>query len=731
MIRTILTTSVSALGLAVAAPAFAQDGHSHNDDHLVEPHKGQHDHIVMQSDPGSGAPTMDFGEWGVGLDYIDATLDPGDDFNAYTNRIWTTTNEIPADRQRYGAFDMLREKSLNDVQTLMQDLVASNPAPGTTARRIVDAYNAFVDVEAIDASGLAPAYPYLAQIFNAPDLSALVALMEQPGMPSLVSAGVGIDARNPTEYAVSLGFNGTGLPDRDYYLVDSESNLEIRAAYKDYLATMLEAANYADPRVAAEAVYAFEHKVAEIEWARQMFRIPQLTYNVLTRAELDAMAGDFPIASLLEAGRFADQDRFLASQLPPTDEEIEALGLTQEQLALIGGGLPAMMQLLTETPIETIKAYMAVRFLSGNAAVLSSELDAANFELYGRKIGGAEEQEARWKRGISTVEGMLGEQLGALYVERYFPPENKAQMDELVANLSRAMSLALDENEWMTAETLAEARNKLNGFVPMIGYPDEFETYDGLEISATDPLANRMSAAAWGIEDNRSRLGTQVDPSEWAMLPQTVNAYYSSLTNRIVFPAAILQPPFFNASADPAVNYGGIGAVIGHEIGHGYDDQGSQFDAGGTLRNWWQDQDREGFEAFTQKMGEFIEAYCPVDSAEGPVCLRARQSMGETLGDVVGLQMAYRAYRLSLNGAEAPVIDGLTGDQRFFLGYAQIWRGMEREESLRNRVMTANHPPGEFRLNNAVRHTDAWYEAFNVGPDDELYLPPEERIRIW
>ena len=703
MIRKLLVTSASVLGLAVAAPALAQDE----------------------------APTMDFGTWGVDLSQIDETVDPGDDFNAYTNAKWVAANEIPADRQRYGAFDMLREDAVHDVEELVRDLVASNPAPGTTARRIVDAYNAFNDVEAIDATGLAPAQPYLQEIFTAPDLDRLVQLFQEPGYPGLVAAGVGVDARNPTDYVVSLGFSGMGLPDRDYYLVDSESNLEIRAAYMDYLTFLMEKAGYADARGAAEAVYSFERKVAEREWARQMFRIPQLTYNELTPDELTELAGDFPIQTLLEAGQFSDQTRFLVPQLPPTEEEIATLGLSAEQVAMIGGGLPAMMELLTETPLATIKAYMAKSFLSGNAAVLSSELDEANFEFYGRTISGQEEQQERWKRSISAVEGALGEQLGALYVERYFPPESKARMDALVANLSRSMSAALDENEWMTPATLAQARTKLEGFVPMIGYPDEFETYDGLEITPDDPLANRMSAARWNQQDNLDRLGTKVDPSEWGMLPQTVNAYYSPLTNRIVFPAAILQPPFFNAEADSAVNYGAIGAVIGHEIGHGYDDQGSQFDATGTLRNWWEDSDREGFERFTQQMGEFIEAYCPVDSPEGPVCLRAGQSMGETLGDVVGLQMAYRAYRLSLDGQEAPVIDGLTGDQRFFLGFAQVWRGMEREESLRNRVMTANHPPGEFRLNNAVRHLDAWYDAFDIGPDDALYLAPEDRIRIW
>ncbi|QZH76004.1 MAG: M13 family metallopeptidase [Erythrobacter sp.] len=710
MIRTLLATSVSALGLAFAMPALAQDAPTET---IVE------------------LPTMDFGTWGVGLDAIDPAVDPGDDFNAYVNGKWTRENAIPADRSRFGAFDLLGEQSREDVRLLMVDLLASNPAPGTPERRIVDAYNAFYDVEAIDAAGLAPAQPYLQEIFTAPDLNRLVELFEEPGYPSLVSAGVGIDARNPTEYAVSIGFDGMGLPDRDYYLVDSESNLAIREAYLGYLGTLLEAAGYEDPAAAARAIYAFEAQVAELEWARQVLRMPQLTYNVLSREELTEMAGTFPIETLLEAGQFADQTRFLAGQLPPTEEEIATLGLTPAQLEMIGGGLPAMMELLTQTPLETIKAYMAARFLASNAAVLSSELDAANFDFFGRTIGGQEQQEARWKRAIGAVQGQLGEQLGALYVERYFPPESKARMDELVANLSRAMSMALDENEWMTPETIAEARNKLNGFVPMIGYPDEFETYDGLEISPNDPLGNRMSAARWNQQDNLSRLGTQVDPSEWGMLPQTVNAYYSPLTNRIVFPAAILQQPFFGADNDPAVNYGGIGAVIGHEIGHGYDDQGSQFDATGTLRNWWQEGDREAFEEITTQMAGFIESYCPVDSPEGPVCLRGQQSMGETLGDVVGLQMAYRAYRLSLNGEEAPVIDGLTGDQRFFLGFAQIWRGMEREESLRNRVMTANHPPGEFRLNNAVRHLDAWYDAFDVSPEDDLYLPPEDRIRIW
>ena len=725
MIKTTAILCAGVAAFALSAPALAETHAPHVETLIDE----------AETDAAETAkatkPTMDFGTWGVGLEMVDQSVDPGDDFNAYVNGKWIASNQIPADRQRFGAFDLLREGAIEDVRTLVETLVASNPEPGTQARRIVDAYNAYMDVDAIDASGHAPAQPHLQEIFTAPDLDALAKLFGTPGYPSLVSAGVSIDARNPTQYAVGIGFDGMGLPDRDYYLVDSDSNIEIRAKYKEYLATLLGAAGYTDPAAAAEAVYAFEKQVAELEWARQIFRRPTLTYNELTPEDLKGYAGDFPIEALLESSKLSGQARFLASQIPPTEEEIEEAGLTPEQVEMIGGGLPAMMKLLTETPLPTIKAYMAKSFLSNNASILSSELDDATFDFYGKTISGREKQQDRWKRAISAVERALGEQLGALYVEKYFPPESKARMDELVANLTKAMNAALDENEWMTPATIEQAREKLNGFVPMIGYPGEFKTYDGLEIVPGDPLATAMNIAKWNDEDNRSRLGTEVDPTEWGMFPQTVNAYYSPLTNRIVFPAAILQPPFFNANADPAVNYGGIGAVIGHEIGHGYDDQGSQFDATGTLRNWWQDEDRKGFVKFTEQMGEFIEAYCPVEGSNGPECLRAGQSMGETLGDVVGLQMAYRAYRMSLGGKEAPVIDGLTGDQRFFLGFAQIWRGMEREESLRNRVMTANHPPGEFRLNNAVRHLDAWYEAFNVTEGDALYLPPEKRVRIW
>lgn len=703
MIRKLLVTTVSAIGLAASAPAFAQDE--------------------------AETASMDFGTWGVGLEEIDTSVEPGDDFFDYVNGKWVARTPIPDDRSSFGTFSWLAENAAEDIRVMMAELVASDPAPGKTERRIVDAYESYLDTDAIEAAGLAPAMPYLQQIYTAPDIEALSKLFAEPGFSRMISASVGVDAEDPTRYLVNLGFSGMGLPDRDYYLVDSEQNLKIREEYLKFLETMLAEAGYQDPATAAGAVYAFEKKVAVLEWDRRYLRNPGLTTNKMNRAQVLALAPEFPLDDMLDAAGFAGQDEFDIGQLPPSDEEIEALGLTDQDLALIGGGFPAMMKLLVDAPLATVKAYMAVRFLAAHAPVLPERIDDAVFAFQGGVLNGQTEKSPRWKRAISAVEGQLGEQVSALYVERHFPPEAKAEMEELVGNLQLAFKESITGNDWMTPATTERALAKLAGFTAMVGYPDEFESYDGLEIRPGDALGNRIRAIEWGRADNLAKLGQPVDNTEWAMLPQEVNAYYHPLFNQIVFPAAILQQPFFGLSADDAVNYGAIGAGIGHEIGHGFDDSGSRFDADGALRNWWQDADRAAFEAKANELKALIEQHCPVD--DGALCLRGDLSIGETIGDVVGLQIAYKAYRLSLNGEEAPVIDGLTGDQRFFLGYAQIWRDMYRPESLRNRVMTANHPPSDFRLNNTVRQMDAWYEAFNVGPDDALYLAPEDRVSIW
>jgi putative endopeptidase len=704
MIRRIIAIGVSATALAWSLPAAAQD-------------------------ESTAPPTMDFGTWGIDPGSIDPAVDPGDDFFAYVNGKWVRENPMPPEFSRFGAFDILGEKSTSDVKQLVDELVAANPAPGTPERRIVDAYLAYVDTAAIEAAGLAPAQPHLARIQAAASLQELAELFTQPGYSGLVSAGVTVDAKDPNSYIVSVGFDGMGLPDRDYYLVDNERNRQIQAEYRKLLAFMLGKAGYANPEAVAGQVYAFEHEVAELEWARQALRNRDLTYNKLTRAELVALAPQFPLETVLREAKFEGVAQFLASQLPPTDEEIERLGLSDDYLAGIGGGLPAMMDLLTQTPLETLKAFMAAQFLIDHAPVLPKEIDDAQFAFYGTFLNGQPEQRPRWKRAIAATEGQLGEQLGALYSARYFPPESKAAMDELVANLRKALAESIAENDWMSEATKREAVAKLEAFTPKIGYPDEFETYEGLTIRADAPLANRLAAIAWQREDNRSKLGKLVDRTEWGMLPQTVNAYYNSVFNEIVFPAAILQQPFFGPGADPAVNYGAIGGVIGHEIGHGFDDQGAKSDGTGTLRDWWAPEDKQRFQELGNRLAAQYDAYCPFD--EGKTCLNGRLSLGENIGDVGGLSLAYRAYRMSLNGREAPVIDGYTGDQRFFMAWAQVWRAAEREASERQRLVTGPHSLPRARVNEVVRNQDAWYEAFNVTPDDELYLPPEARVRIW
>jgi putative endopeptidase len=703
MIRTMMKLSASAAALVMAIPAAAQE----------------------QRD----LPEIVTGTWGVDTSQIDPALDPGDDFFAYVNSKWIAANPIPPQYTSIGVVTILRDDTRTNVRKLVDKLIADNPAPGSNERRVVDAYQAYMDVAAIDAAGMAPAQPYLQRIASAPDLASLMALSVEPGFPTLVGPGVTIDPKDPTQYAVSIGFNGMGLPGREYYLEPTEKNLAIQKAYRNYLSFVLGKAGYTDPVKAAEAVYAFEHKVAELEWAPQALRNRDLTYNLLTADELRALSPGFPTDAMLAAGKVTGQATFLANQMPPTDEEITRLGLTPTYLEGIGGGLPAMMNLLADTDLATIKAYLAAHFIDGESDVLPSDIDNAHFELFDKLIAGRQEQQPRWKRAIGTVEAQIGELLGASYVENYFPATHKAAMTDLIANLTKAMELNLRESKWMSDETKPEALKKLAAFDPRIGHPDTFKTYDGLVVTAGQPLANAIEAARWGRDYNLSRLGKPVDRKEWPYVPQTVNASYSPSLNSITFPAGFLQPPMFNISADPAVNYGAIGYVIGHEIGHGFDDQGSKYDATGALRNWWGDEDRKAFEALAQKLVEQYDSYCPLD--EGKFCVNGRLTLGENIGDLAGIEMAYRAYKLSLDGKEAPVIDGLTGDQRFFLSFAQMNRTLRRDESLRNQILTDPHSPDQYRVNGIVRNVDAWYKAFNVTPDDDLYLPPEERVNIW
>ncbi len=706
MIRSLILAGVSAAALSLSAPAFAQD--------------------PAEQTP---LPEMDFGSWGFDPATLDPSIEPGDDFFAYTNGKWLAENPIPPEYGSFGAFTWLREKSREDVKALVDELVSTPQEPGSKEQRIVDAYNAYLNTKAIDATGIAPANPYLAKIFTASDLGALVDLFADPAYPGMVGAGITVDDKDPDSYIPSVGFDGMGLPDRDMYLVDSEKNLEIRAKYMDYLAFMLGKAGYADPEAAAKSVYAFEREVAKLEWDRTVLRMAELTYNKLSKDELIALAPDFPVARLLAQSGVGDQAYFLAPQVPPTAEEVSEYGLDEATQAKIGGGLPAMMELLAKTPLDTLKAYMAKSLLNSYASVLTTELDQARFDFYSRTLNGVEEQQPRWKRAIGATESQLGEVLGKTYAERYFPESSKQSMEQLVENLRSALRDSLAENDWMSEETKVQAVAKLESFFPKIGYPDTFKTYEGLEISGDDPMGNAVSAAEWQHKFDLSRLGGPMDRAEWFMLPQTVNAYYNPAFNEIVFPAAILQQPFFGPGADLAVNYGAIGGVIGHEMGHGFDDQGAKYNAEGKLQNWWTEDDFAAFNAKGDMLAAQYDSYCPLD--DGTTCVNGRLTLGENIGDLSGLSLAYRAYKKALDGKEAPVIDGLTGDQRFFLSWAQVWRTATRDDALRQQMLTDPHSPAEFRVNGPVRNIDAWYKAFNVTPDDAMYLPPEKRVHIW
>ena len=670
-----------------------------------------------------------WGTWGINLANVKADVNPGDDFFAYVNGLWLDTFEIPSDRTRYSSFTLLAEKSEQRVRKIIEELAAAKPDPATLEGKVATIYNAYLDTDAIEAKGLTPAQPYLDRIKAIETREDLANVFAANGFTTPVGGWVDVDSKQTDQYIFYMTQTGLGMGDRDYYLVDNDKNTELRAAYKAMLASLLETAGYADGAAAADKVIALETEIAKAHWDRAVGRNRNLTYNKVSRDELVAMGGDFPAAALIDGFGLGDQANFVIRQVTPTAEEVAENGLDAEQLAKVsGGGVPGLLKVMQTAPMDQWKAYLAAHLLIDTSDVLPASIDNTVFEFYGKTLSGLEEQRERWKRGVDTVENSVGEAVGKVYAERYFPAENKAAMDKLVANLRTALGENLETIAWMGAETKAEAEAKLNQFTPKIGYPEKFETYDSLVVG-NDAFANQMAVNDWAYKDMLSHLGQPIDRTEWGMLPQTVNAYYSPNRNEIVFPAAILQPPFFNLSADPVVNYGAIGAVIGHEIGHGFDDQGSKSDGTGMLRNWWTAEDEANFKAKTGALVAQYNAFCPYD--DGETCVNGVLTLGENIGDLGGLSMAYKAYHLSLNGKEDKVIDGLTGDQRFFMSYAQVWRSKNREEAMRRQMLTDPHSPPQYRVNGIVRNFDEWYEAFGITPDNELYLPPEQRIRIW
>ena len=660
--------------------------------------------------PAKAKPTL--GSFGVDLTAQDTKVKPGDDFNRYVNGQWLDTYQLKDHETSYGSFMMLRDKSEAQVHAIIEELQKrTDLAPGSEAQKVRDYYASYMDRVARDAAGVAPLKPVLDRIAKIDTKAGLIAAFgnsDLDGTSAPLGFGVGLDRKDPDQYLVSLGVGGLGLPDRDYYFNQEDRFVKIRAAYVDHIQRMLGFAGVEDSKARAEAILALETELAKPQWERAQLRNRDKTYNVVTFADLAKQYPGYDWAAQVKAHGMPALDR--VNVVTPS-------------------AVQPVLDVIAKTPLPVWRDYLSFHAVRNNAPLLSKEIDEAAFAFNGTMLSGAKAQKEDWKRGVALVGGTdgLGDALGKLYVERHFSPEAKAAMQQLVENLRKALRANIEKIEWMGAATKAEAYRKLETFRPKVGYPDKWRDYGSVTIVPGDLMANSMELRRYNREDEVRRIGTKTDRDEWFMTPQTVNAYYNSTFNEIVFPAGILQAPFFDLNADPAVNYGGIGAVIGHEMGHGFDDQGSKSDFAGIQRNWWTDADRTGFEARTKVLGEQYAAFCPLEGT----CVNGSLTMGENIGDLGGLSMAYTAYKLSLDGKPAPKIEGLTGDQRFFLSWAQIWKGKYRDEALLNLIKTNPHSPSEFRANGPLRNFDPWYQAFDVKPDDKMYLAPEQRVRIW
>ena len=654
----------------------------------------------------SRTASAELGSWGVETDDMDPSVEPGEDFFQFVGGRWMDSFEMPSDYSSYGSFTVLRDRSEERVRAIIEDAAKESSDPTTPAGKVGAYFAAFMDTDAINAKGLTPLAGDLAKIDAAGTHGDIAALFSDPalGAASPIGISITVDAKSPDNYAVYMGQSGLGMPNKTYYL--DAKFADKRTAYKAHIEKMLTLAGFENAKERAGTIYALEEKIAMAHWEPEKRRNRDLTYNPVAVSALSEKAPGLDWAMMLKARDIDGIDQVIMRE----DSAIAELA-----------------SLVSQTPVDQWKDYLRFHLIDGASSVLPSEFDDANFDFYGRELRGTPEQRDRWKRGVAAVNRALGEAVGQIYVQRHFPAQSKEKMDELVANLRAAMENRLETLDWMGVETRAEAVQKLTKFTPKIGFPEKWTDYSALTVSADDPYANQKSASVWNWEDARSKLGGPVDETEWGMTPQTVNAYYSPTRNEIVFPAAILQPPFFDPFADDAVNYGAIGAVIGHEIGHGFDDQGRKSDGDGVLRDWWTAQDAENFEALASRLGGQYASYEPIPG----FAVRPGLTMGENIGDLGGLAMAYHAYKLSLNGAEAPVIDGFTGDQRFFMAWAQVWKRVVREEALKNQIETDPHSPARYRVNGIVRNMDAWYAAFDVTEDDALYLPPEERVQIW
>ena len=653
---------------------------------------------AQQAAPAATAGKPQIGSFGFDEAGMDRSIAPGDDFYNYANGTWAKTTAIPADKSSFGAFDTLADLSRDRTRGILE------AAAKQKGSKIGTAYATYLDTAAIEAKGLAPIKPWLDTIKRSTkaNYASLLAQADRNGVSIPFGSGVGQDDKAPETYVVEMRQSGLGLPDRDYYL--QEKNAKEKAAYEAHLTKVLTLAGEPNAAARAKAIVDFETQIAQVSWSRVDSRDANKTYNKMTVAQLVQSAPGFDFVTYLK-GVGTPVDSLIVSQ---------------------PSAVQGIAKLIGAAPIGVLQDQLLVRSLDGFAGVLPKAFDDEQFAFYGTTLSGTPQQEDRWKRAVGFTSSALSDEVSKLYVARYFPPETKASADQLVKNVIAAMGKRIDKLEWMAPETKVKAHAKLAAFTPKIGYPSRWRDYGNLRIVAGDAFGNALRARQWGHEYNISHLGKPLQRWEWGMTPMTVNAYANFGMVEIVFPAAILQPPFFDPKADPAVNYGGIGAVIGHELSHHFDDQGSKYDAHGQLTDWWMPEDVTRFKALTQRLVDQYNAYEPLPGMH----VNGALTLGENTADLAGLSVAYDAYKASLGGREAPVIDGLTGDQRFYLGWAQVWRRNYREANLKQRLMTDPHSPSQQRAW-VVRNLDPWYGAYNPAPGGKLVLTPEQRVRIW
>jgi putative endopeptidase len=685
-----LSVGVAAVALAGAAlshPAVAAKGHAGPAAHAA-PQKAR------------------YGAFGIDLTGRKPGVKPGDDFWTYANGGWAARTEIPADKGSVGYANIISDEAEANVRKILDDMAANPAKYGPTGEQVGNFYASWMDTASIEAKGAAPLKPYLARIDAVHDLTGLQTLFATTGYEAPVGIGIIPNLADPTHYVAAAGQGGLGLP-RDYYLLEGEKYDGFRKAYHAYIQRMQELAGIPDAGAKADAILALETALAKVQWSPAESRDIARLNDPETVAGLTAKAPEFDWPLMLRTAGVDSSPTVLMTN---------------------NTAITAMSKIMVATPLQTWKDYLAFHFISDHATFLPKAFDDAQFDFYSRTLSGVKVQRDRWKRGVQLTNGALGEAVGKLYVDQYFPASSQAKMSELIGDLQASYRERISGSPWMDDATKKAALVKLAAFEPRIGHPDKYIDYSSMHVTRGDLFDNAVASEEFAHQLALQRFPKPVDRTLWGMTPQTVNAYYNPLANQITFPAAILQPPYFDPNADPAVNYGAIGAIIGHEMGHGFDDQGSQFGPHGKFENWWTDSAKKAFKERTAALSAQYDAYEPIPGTH----IKGALTLGENIGDLGGVEAAYGAFqRYQAKHGKAPVIGGLTGDQRFFLAYAQAWQSKTREDAQRTALLTDPHSPAKFRVNGVVRNVDAWYKAFGIQPGDALYLPPEKRVHIW